>query len=97
MLGRFKLKLKNFKTTAEKSGYRYNTELLQDARTRDVFCVQLRKQFTALASLIQEDTSVEQAWEQSKTAWEETCEETLDKGTRQHKGWISVETLTKIK
>ena len=97
VLGRFKLKLKNFKMTAEKTGYRYNTELLQDARTRDVFCVKLRNRFTALDNLIQEDTSVEQAWEQSKTVWKETCEETLDKRTRQHKEWISVKTLTNIK
>ncbi|KAG7516238.1 hypothetical protein JOB18_026460 [Solea senegalensis] len=44
----------------------------------------------------EEDTDIEDQWQQTKKGWLDTCEEVLGKNKPQHKEWISFSTLQKL-
>ena len=91
-----KFKLKRYHPTAAKPGFRYNTELLRNIKPKYSFQLELANRYQLLSNLIAADATVEQVWQQSKSAWKETCDKILGKRTRQHKDWISAETLGKV-
>ena len=95
IIGRMKLKLRRFYTATAKSGHRYNLSLLTK-RSKTKFQVEIFNRFQLFASLIEEDRTVEQVWQHTKTGGKETCEGILGKRTRQHKEWISADTIQKI-
>lgn len=70
-------------------------ELLKNQHTKDSFKLELSNRFATLREL-PEDAGVEQLSEGAKTMWIQACEKALERRTRQHKEWISPETLKKI-
>ena len=103
--GKFRFMLKTFNTEALKTSHRYNVELLRDPVTMAKYQLTLRNRYHPLADMQEEEEllhdlqraeTMENTWQQIRDSWKETCEETLDKKTRQHKEWASIETVKKI-
>ena len=84
VMGKIKFKLKRYHRTAAKPGSRYSTELLKDITITCSFKLELANIYQLLSNLIEDDATVEQVWEQSKSAWKETCDKILGKRTIQH-------------
>jgi flagellum-specific peptidoglycan hydrolase FlgJ len=96
LIGKLKLKLKNYGKT-KPLRIRYNTELLENKDTAMDFKLKLTNRFQTLQDLFNGDTSdVNSIWCGAKDMWNKTCEETVGFKTRQHKEWITPETLRKI-
>ena len=72
--GKIKFKLKGCHPTAANPGSRYNTELLKHITTMYSFQLELANRYQLLSNHIEDDATVEQVWQQSKSAWKETCE-----------------------
>ena len=89
-----KIKLKRYHPT--KPGFRYDTELLRYLTTMYSFQLKLANIYKLLTNFIEDYATVEQVCQQSKSAWKESCDKILGKRTRQHKYWISAETLGKV-
>lgn len=97
VVGMVRLKLGNYNNKNLKVGYTFNTELLKDQETKQKFHVELSNHVEALLDITEEDASMEQCWEQTRDVWKETCETVLGRRKKQHKEWITVGKLSKIK
>ena len=94
-----KLKLKKYNTRNPKVTPRsYNTNLLQDPPTLRAFQIALSDRYQILADLVDEGQrhSIEDLWRERKQVWLDTSKVTLGPQQKQHKEWISTETLSKI-
>ena len=65
------------------------------------FRVSFSNRFQALqdldeAGIDEEDQSLDNKWQRTRKTWMDTCEETVGRTTRQHKEWITAETLQKV-
>ena len=58
----------------------------------ETFIITLSNKYDTLQDLME----VNQHWECLNKTWTSTCEEVLGKKKRQHKDWISVETINKL-
>ena len=97
LIGKIKLKFKNYQHSNTKTCHKYNTDLFKDKNITQEFHLDLSNRYQALSYLHDEDTTVERQWEGMKKVWNETCDTVIGKRPRQNKEWISVDTLTKIK
>ena len=95
LTARLKLKLK--RTDRQTTGRaKYNVNLLKEQTTQAAFTVSLQNRFQVLQELITEDTDAHDLWKRTKDTFTETCQEVLGPEKKQHKDWISVDTLQKI-
>ena len=91
-----KLKLK-LKSRVEKRKNRYNVEFLKDKEKMETFRLTLSNKYATLQDLLDEENmEVNAHWECLKKTRTSTCEEVLGKKKRQHKDWISAETINKL-
>jgi hypothetical protein len=70
--------------------------LLKEQTTQSALTVGLKNRFQVLQELITEDTDAHDLWKRTKDTITETCQEVLGPKKKQHKDWISVDTLLKI-
>ena len=105
LMGRCWLKLKNFNTGRKKTSYKHNIEMLKVEETKKRFQLTISNKYGVLASLQEnkenlskgkDQRAVNQLWQGIKDAWRETCEETLERKSKQHRAYASVDTLNKI-
>ena len=105
LVGKCRLKLKNHHTSSPKTSHKYNIEMLKDEETKNRFKLTLSNKFQALTSLNENEqhpgeeesqTVVNKVWQSMKNTWRKTCEETLRRKTKQHKAYVSTDTLKKI-
>jgi hypothetical protein len=95
LTARLKLKLK--RTDRQITGRtKYNVNLLKEQTSQSAFTVSLTKRFQVLQELITEDTDAHDLWKRTKDTFTETCHEVLGPKKKQHKDWISADTLLKI-
>ncbi|VDO77227.1 unnamed protein product [Schistosoma margrebowiei] len=98
VVANLKLKLKKNWTTRETALQRFNTAFLRDTDKLTEFKITTNKRLQSLQDLLKEgETSIEDNWKGIKEALNSTCEELLGLKKHQHKEWISIETLDKIK
>ena len=91
-----KLKLKS-RVEKRKNRTIYNVEFLKDKEKMETFRLTLSNKYETLQDLLDEENmEVNPHWECLKNTWTSTCEEVLRKKKRQHKDWISVETINKL-
>ena len=91
-----RLRLKRY-SNVNNTRTRYNVGLLQNRDTQTAFRISLSNRFETLQELIEDnETDIEMQWEHSKKLWLDTCEEILGKKRKQHKEWISTETIRKL-
>ena len=96
LIGKMKLKLKKHGMTVPPRK-RYNIELLENKDVLLDFKLKLTNRFQILMEHSNVDTSdANSVWCSAKDMWSKTCEETIGLKTRQHKQWITPETLRKI-
>ena len=96
VLTKLKLKLK-IRVEKWKNRTRYNVEFLKDKERLETFRLTLSNKYETLQDLLDEENmEVNPHWECLKKTWTSTCEEVLGKKKRQHKDWISVETINKL-
>jgi len=76
---------------------RFNVGLLKNKDIQTSFKISLSNRFQPLQELFkEEDTDIENQWQQVKKGWLDTCEEVLGKKKPEHKEWISFSTLQKL-
>ena len=98
LVGTIRLKFKNYQNNnTNKTCHKYDTELLREKNIKQEFHLELSNRYQALSDILDEESSVEQQWEHTRNVWRETCDKVVGKKTRQHKEWISTNTLAKIK
>ncbi|VDP71626.1 unnamed protein product [Schistosoma curassoni] len=98
VVANLKLKLRKNWTSGETAQQRFNTASLRDTDKLNEFKIALNNRFQALQDLLkEEETSMEDNWEDIKEALTSTCQEVLGLKKYHHKEWISIETLDKIK
>ncbi|VDP70005.1 unnamed protein product, partial [Schistosoma curassoni] len=98
VVANLKLKLKKNWKTGQKAIQRFNTTFLRDTDKLNEFMIALNNRFQALQDLLkEEETTMEDNWEDIKEALTSTCQEVLGLKKHHHKEWISIETLDKIK
>ncbi|CAH1268867.1 Hypp4012 [Branchiostoma lanceolatum] len=91
-----RLRLKKHPTTTNPRK-RYNVGLLKDKDIQKSFKLSLSNKFEPLQELFkEEDTGIEDQWQQVKKGWLDTCEEVLGKKKTHEKEWISFSTLRKL-
>ncbi|XP_078610787.1 uncharacterized protein LOC144881517 [Branchiostoma floridae x Branchiostoma japonicum] len=91
-----RLRLKKYSTNTNPRK-RFNVRLLRDKDIQTSFKINLSNRFKPLQELFkEEDTEIENQWQQVKKGWLDTCEEVLGKKKPQHKEWISYNTLQKL-
>ena len=96
VLTKLKLKLKS-RVKKRKNRTRYNVEFLKDKEKMETLRLTLSNKYETLQELLDEENmEVNPHWECLKNTWTSTCEEVLGKKKRQHKDWISVETINKL-
>ena len=96
VLKKLKLKLKS-RVEKRKNRTIYNVEFLKDKERMETFRITLSNIYETLQDLLDEENmEVNPHWECLKQTWTSTCEEVLGKKKRQHKDWISVETINKL-
>ena len=96
VLTKLKLNLKS-RVEKRKNRTRYNVEFLKDKERMETFRLTLSNRYETLQDLLDEENmEVNPHWECLKKTWTSTCEEVLGKKKRQHKDWISVETINKL-
>ena len=96
VLTKLKLKLKS-RVEKRKNRTRYNVEFFKDKERTETFRLTLSNKYETLRDLLDEENmEVNAHWECLKKTWTSTCEEVLGKKKRQHKDWISVETINKL-
>jgi hypothetical protein len=95
LTARLKLKLK--RTDRQTAGRtKYNVNLLKEHTTQSAFTVSLKNRFQVLQELITENPDAHDLWKRTKDNITETCQEVLGPKKKQHKDWISADTLLKI-
>ncbi|VDO70658.1 unnamed protein product, partial [Schistosoma margrebowiei] len=98
VLANLKLKLKQNWTSGQTALERFNTAFLRDTDKLNEFKIALNNRFQALQDLLkEEETSMEDNWKSIKEALISTSQEVLGLKKYHNKGWISTETLDKIK
>ncbi|VDP19294.1 unnamed protein product [Schistosoma margrebowiei] len=98
VVANLKLKLKKYWTTGQTALQRFNTAFLRDANKINEFKISLNNRFQALQDLLkEEETTMKDNWKSTKEALALTCQELLGLKKHQHKEWISIATLDKIK
>ena len=96
VLTKLNLKLKS-RVEKRKNRTRYNVEFLKDKERMETFRITLSNKYETLQDLLDEENmEVNPHWECLKKTWTSTCEEVLGKKKKQHKDWISVETINKL-
>ena len=94
---KLKLKLKRNENIGTFRKKQYNTILLKDPAKQREFQLKLTNKFEALQNLQEEDeVSIESIWETTKDVITSTCEEVIGHRKRNHKPWITPETLRKV-
>ena len=98
VIGRFKLKLKKMTPHHQNQEKRvkYKVQSLRCTTSQDNFKLTLRNKFQTLGELIEEDLGVEEHWSAIKEIFTTTCKEECGLQERQHKQWISEESIEKI-
>ncbi|VDO82747.1 unnamed protein product [Schistosoma margrebowiei] len=98
VVANLKLKLKKNWTTGQTAIQRFNTAVLRDNNRFNEFKIALNDTFQDLQDLLkEEETTVEDNWKGIKEALTLTCQEVLGLKKHNHKEWICIETLDKIK
>ncbi|VDO47732.1 unnamed protein product [Schistosoma margrebowiei] len=98
VVANLKLKLKQNWTTIHTAIQRFNTAFLRDTDKLNEFKIALNNRFQALQDLLKkEETTIEDNWKSIKEPLTSTYQEVLGLKKHQHKEWISIETLDKIK
>ena len=96
VLTKLKLKLKS-RDEKRNNRTRYNVEFMNDKERMETFRLTLSNKYDTIQDLLDEENmEVNPHWECLKKTWTSTCEEVLGKKKRQHKDWISVETINKL-
>ena len=95
VLAKVKLKLKRNFTGCVNSRLRFNTHLLKDVHTKEEFRITLSNRFQVLQE-VSEEMSIEDKWNQIKSATISTCNEILGPKKSKHKEWISNNTIREI-
>ena len=97
LVGRGRLKLKNYHTRSEKTSHKYNIKILKDVET-NWFKLTLSNKYHALTSL--QEGREEQYSSQPSMAEHEKCLERDVQGNvrkpKQHKAYVSIDNLKKI-
>lgn len=91
-----KLKIKIARATKQEQSVnrRYNIRRLKDPNTSQQFSIKLKNRFQALAEM--DDGTIDQKWERVKSTFTITCKEELGFAKREHKVWLSEETIQAI-
>ena len=89
-----KLRLKRH-STATSTRTRYDLGLLRNQEVEKGFQISLKNRYQIFQEQAERD--LETQWQQSKKSWLDTCEEILGKRKTNHKDWVSVETLQKVR
>ncbi|VDP36247.1 unnamed protein product [Schistosoma mattheei] len=98
VVANLKLKLKKNWTSGQTTLQRFNTAFFRDTYKFNEFKIDLNNRLQALQDLLnEEETTMEDNWKSIKEALTSTCQEVLGLKRHQHKEWISIETLDKIK
>ena len=97
---KLRLKLKRC-TTSTSTRTKYNVHLLLDKAVADVYQITLSNRYRVLADMQEENNQdnnddIELYWHDIKQIWKNSCEEVVGKSKRQHKPWITTETLKKM-
>ena len=87
-----KLKTLNKKLEFRK---KYDIQKLKDTAKREEFAIELKNRFQILAEELVE-TDIEESWIKIKDTYSNTAEEVLGYRKRNHKEWITTDTLQKI-
>ena len=95
LIGKIKLNLRKSWNKSETRKNTFNTVLLGDKRAQSEFKITLSNKYQALQELSEEET-LDCHWERTKDIITSTCEKVLGQKKRQHKAWISAESLGKI-
>ena len=96
VLTKLKLELKS-RVEKRKNRTRYNVEFLKDKERMETFRLTLSNTYDTLQDLLDEENmEVNPHLECLKKTRTSTCEEVLGKKKKQHKDWISVETINKL-
>ena len=94
VLTKLKLKMKS-RVEKRKNRTRYNVDFLKDKERMETFRLTLSNKYDTVQDLLDEENmEVNPHWECVKKT--STCEEVLGKKKRQHRDWISVETINKL-
>ena len=99
VIGKVKLKLKNYASGKEKTGARYDINQLNDGEMRNKFNVACSNRFDVLSSLIDGDmepTNVEDMWKDIKDVWLDSCEEVIGRPTNKQMEWVTKDSLLAI-
>ena len=105
LVGKCRLKLKRYNTGMQKISHKYNIRMLKDDGIKNRFQLTISNKYQVLASLQENEEhreerdnqrTVNEMWQGMKNAWKETCEETLGRERKQHKTFLSLDTLKKI-
>lgn len=89
----------------QKISHKYNIRMLKDDEIKNRFQLTISNKYQVLASLQENEehreerenqSTVNEMWQGMKNAWKETCEETLGRERKQHKTFLSLDTLKKI-
>lgn len=75
---------------------KYNTQHLTNTQVAKTFKVVLSRENKELQQRRMEGWTINEEWEHLKAAWSSTCEESLGRRTREHREWITPETLKSI-
>ncbi|VDP78732.1 unnamed protein product [Schistosoma mattheei] len=95
---KMRLKLKKHRTTGETTTQGLNTVIIRNNDKLNEFKITLNNRFQALQDLLEEEKStMEDNWKEIKKAVTSTCQEGLGHKKHHHKGWISIETLSKTR
>ena len=97
------LELKMYRTSTS-ARIKCNVYLLRDKAFAEAFQITLSNRYQVLADMHEENDQentenvedIESYWHTIKQMWTKSCEEVVGKRKRQHKPWITTETLKKI-
>ena len=96
LVANIKLKLKKHQVGVP-AGIRYDVKKLKDHNKQVEFKLEFRNRFSALQNREEKDNGpIESYWELVKTILISACEITVGRKTREHKEWISHDTLIKV-
>jgi len=94
LVGKLKVKIARNREICQQRQIRFDVKQLKTEERKIEFNITLTNKFQALADI--EDGSLEKKWERVRDAFNETSREVLGHRKRQHRSWISNDTIQKL-